>query len=81
MMYYDTGNDKLLNECETFSQVLYREKLYTETGKRGRLNFLKVIDMLINPNVNKKDIMTFIETCKFISQKMWLDEKIEERKF
>ncbi len=81
MMYYDTGNDKLLNECEAFAQVLYREKLYTETGKRGRLNFLKAIDMLRNPNVNKKDIMTFIETCKFISQKMWLDEKIKERKF
>lgn len=79
--YYELKDDKLVEECDAFYQFLYREKNFSERARRGTLNFLKTIEYLINPNVNKSEIIRFVETCKVISQWFWLSQKIEERKF
>jgi len=81
MVYYDSQDDKLKEECEAFTQYLYREKIYNEMNRRGTLNFLKVIDMLLDPNRTKNEIVAFIGSCSAISQRIWLDDKISERKF
>jgi len=81
MVYYDAKDDNLRNECEAFAQYLYREKSYNEMNRKGTLNFLKAIDMLLDPNVGKSKILTFMNNCQVISQRIWLDQKLEERKF
>lgn len=81
MVYFDSEDDKLLNECEAFTQYLYRDKLSNDMNIKGTHNFLKVIGMLKNPNLSKEDIIVFINDRKVISQRIWLDEKIRERRF
>ena len=78
--YYELQDDKLVEECDAFYQFLYREKEYNDMNQKGTLNFLKAIELLINPNVKKNEIVRFFDSCEVISQISWLNQKVKERK-